>query len=381
MELNKKNFKKILALVLLSAIIVYAVFNFKSLLYYAGKVVSVFAPLIAAFCVAFILNVLLRGLENKVFFFFDKSKHRFIKKLKRPICLVLTYIIALGIISVLVLVIIPNIIDTILQLVKAMPGFLEDARKWVVSVAASFDIPESKVPTLHLDFDSTIKTLQSLVSDYSNSIVDGAANITSSVVGGVYDIIFSLIISVYVLAQKERIGRFVKRVIDAFIPQKTAKRIYHVSHLASESFSRFIGGQLIEAVLLGVLCYVGMLIFGFPNAAIVSVIISVTALIPIVGAIAGVAIGAFLIVITNPIKALLFVLFILILQQIESNVIYPRVVGKAVGLPSIIVVSAVLVGGNIGGILGVLVSVPLSALLFTLLKEAISNRKKPHLKE
>lgn len=375
MELNKKNFKKILLLVFFSAVIVCAVFNFKSVLSFGGRVVSIFTPLIAALCVSFVLNVLLRALENKVFFFWNKSKHKFVNKLKRPVCLVLTYLLALGIISLLVLVIIPDIIDTVLYVVKALPDFLKNAREWIVGVADGFGIPESKVPTLNLDLNATIKALQELLTNYSNTIVNGAADITSSLVGGVYDGLFSLIISVYVLAQKERIGRFVKRIIDAYIPKKTAKQIYHVSALASESFSRFIGGQLTEAVILGMLCYIGMLILRFPNAAIISVLIGVTSLIPIVGAFVGVGIGALLIVITNPIKALFFIAFILILQQIEGNLIYPRVVGKAVGLPSIIVVSAVLVGGNIGGILGVLLSVPLSALLYTLLKESIASRK------
>ncbi len=375
MNLNKKNFKKILLLVFLSAIIIFAVFNLITLLSLGGKVVSIFAPIIAAFCIAFIFNVLLRALENKVFFFWGKSKYKFVNKLKRPVCLILTYLLAIGIISLLVLVIIPDIIDTVLYVVKALPDFLKNAREWVVSVAANFKIPESKIPTISFDFEATVKALQELLTNYSNTIVGGAADITTSVVGGVYDTVFSLIISVYILAEKERIGRFVKKVIDAFIPKKAAKTIYHVSALASDSFSRFIGGQLTEAVILGVLCYIGMLILRFPNAAIISVLIGVTSLVPIIGAFIGIIIGALLIVITNPIKALFFIVFILVLQQLEGNIIYPRVVGKAVGLPAIIVVSAVLVGGNIGGILGVLLSVPLSALLFTLLKEAIENRK------
>jgi predicted PurR-regulated permease PerM len=376
MELNSKTIKKILLVVFLSTLIVWAVFNNTVVFGVVGKIFSYVSPIIAALCIAFILNVLLRVLENKVFFFFDKAKHNFVRKIKRPLCLVLTYILAIGIIALLVLVIIPDLIDTVIYVVKSLPSFLKDTREWVVGIAANFGIEDSKIPTMNFDFNDTLNTLQSLLSDYSNTIVNGAANITSSVVGGIYDTVFSLIISVYVLAQKERIGRFVKKVIDSFIPQKIAKTVYHLSAHASDSFSRFIGGQLTESVILGVLCYIGMLIFRFPNAAIISVLIAVSSLVPIVGAIVGVVIGALLIVITNPIKALFFIVFILILQQIEGNVIYPKVVGKAVGLPSIMVVSAVLIGGNIGGILGVLLSVPLSALLFTLLKEAIDNKKK-----
>ncbi len=375
MELNSKNIKKLLLLVFLSTIIISAIFNIEKMFYFISKAFSYISPIVAALCIAFVLNVLLRVLENRVFFFLDKSKRKFLRKLKRPICLVLTYLLALGLISLLVLVIIPDLIDTVIFVIKSLPSFLKNTREWIVGIASGFGIAESKIPAFDLNLSSTVKTLQNILTSYSNSIVNGAADITTSVIGGVYDILFSIIISVYVLAQKERIGKFMKRVIDAFIPQKNAKRIYHISYLAADSFSRFISGQLTESVILGVLCYIGMLIFRFPNAAIISILIGVASLVPIVGAIAGVVIGALLIVITNPIKALFFILFILILQQIEGNVIYPKVVGKAVGLPSIIVVSAVLVGGNIGGILGVLLSVPTSALLFTLLKEAIETEK------
>ena len=376
MELNSKTIKKILLVVFLSTLIVWAVFNMSVVFGVVGKLFSYISPIVSALCIAFILNVLLRVLETKVFFFFDKAKHEFVKKIKRPLCLVLTYLLAIGIIALLVLVIIPDLIDTVIFVVKSLPSFLKDTREWVVGIAANFGIEDSKIPTINFDFNDTLNTLQNLLSDYSNTIVNGAANITSSVVGGIYDILFSLIISVYVLAQKERIGRFLKKVIDFFVPKKIAATVYHLSIHASDSFSRFIGGQLTESVILGVLCYIGMLVFRFPNAAIVSVLIAVSSLVPIVGAIVGVVIGALLIVITNPIKAVFFIIFVLILQQIEGNVIYPKVVGKAVGLPSIMVVSAVLIGGNIGGILGVLLSVPLSALLFTLLKEAIENKNK-----
>ena len=211
-----------------------------------------------------------------------------------------------------------------------------------------------------------------------NKIFDGAVGITASVFTGVFNTVFSFVISVYVLAQKERIGAFVKRVVDAFIPEKATKVIYHVASRTQESFSRFIGGQLIEAVILGVLCFIGMLIFRIPNALIISVLISVMSLVPVVGATIGVVVGFLLIVITDPLKAVFFVIFFLILQQLEGNLIYPKVVGKAVGLPGVLVVSAVLVGGNIGGVLGTLIAVPTCAVLYVLLKELVEyvNNKK-----
>ena len=291
MDLNHKNIKKILLIVFLSAVIFWGVFNLSSMGSFISKIYSFISPVVAAFCIAFILNVLLNALENKVFLFMDKSKHKFIIKAKRPLCIVITYLLALGIITLLVLVIIPDLVETILSLIKKLPNFLKDIRMQVVAFAERFNIPESKIPSLHFDFDALAKTLQSIFSGHSNKIVGGAINITSSVLGGMYDTIFSIVISVYVLAQKERIGGFIKRFIAAFVPQKRANTIYYISAQASLSFSKFIGGQLIESVILGLLCYIGMLIFRFPYAPIISVLIAVTSLVPIVGAFTGVAIG------------------------------------------------------------------------------------------
>lgn len=375
MELNSKNIKKILLIVFLSSVIVASVFNLDGVLGFFAKIFSFISPVVLALCIAFVLNVPLKALETKVFKFMDKSRHKFVHILRRPICMVLTYLLALGIISLLVLVIIPDIIDTVLFVVDKLPSFVVTASDWLVATFTKFGFAPEDIPSLKFDFSSFTITVKDFLSSYSGKIVGDAVTITTSVIGGVFDIVFCLVISAYVLAQKEKIGRFVKNIIDTFIPQKTAYAIYHISSQASDSFSRFIGGQLTESVILGLLCYIGMLIFGFPNAEIISVLICVTSLVPIVGALVGVFIGGLLILITNPIKALLFVLFIIILQQIEGNLIYPRVVGKAVGLPGVIVISAVLVGGNVGGILGALMAVPISAVIFALLKEAINNRK------
>lgn len=374
MELNSKNIKKILFTVFLSAVIIFAVFNYGQVLYLAGKIFSYISPVVTALCIAFVLNVPLRALETKVFKFMDKSKHKFTVKLKRPLCIILTYLFAIGIVTLLVLVIIPDILDTIVYIADKLPAFLTTAHKWIEETLTKFGLSE-ELPLPKFDFTSLATSIKNLISNYSSQIVGDAVTITTSVIGGVFDTVFSLVISVYVLAQKEKIGRFTKSVIDTFIPKKATEVIYHVAYQAADSFSKFIGGQLTESVILGVLCYIGMLIFRFPNAPIISVLICVTSLVPIVGAFVGVFIGALLILITNPLKALLFVVFIIVLQQIEGNLIYPRVVGKAVGLPAIIVVSAVLVGSNIGGIVFSLIAVPTSAVIYALLKEAIAHHK------
>ena len=376
MELDSKNTKKILLIIFLGSLMFTVLQNFNSVLGVIGSIYSVFSPVIAALCIAFVLNVLLTALETRVFKFWDKTKKKFILKLKRPVCLILTYLIAFGLVALLILVIIPNVIDTITYLASKMPGFLEDAKNGINSFLDRFNLEMSELPDLEIDWNAAAKTVTDWLSGSSGKIVDSAVNITTSVFSGIFDTVFAFVISVYVLAQKEKIGAFIKRLLNAFLPNKANGFIYHVSSKTYDLFSRFIGGQILEAIILGLLCFIGMSIFRFPNALIISAVISATALVPIVGSTIGVIIGFLLIVITNPIKALLFVLFFIILQQIEGNLIYPKVVGKAVGLPGVLVVSAVMVGGNIGGVMGTLIAVPTVAVLFTLIKELVDFTSK-----
>ena len=376
MELNWKNTKRILLIIFLGAVIFAGVMNFGSVIGLVKWVLALFAPVTAALCIAFVLNVLLTALETKVFKFMDKSPKKFVLKLKRPLCLLLTYLIALGIIVLLILVIIPDIINTITRLAENMPNFVSKIRDWLEGMFDRYNINKGLIPEVDINWSSVANTAKSFLGGSYNQMVDGAINVTSSVFGGIFDGVFSIFISVYILAQKERIGAFMKRAINAFTETKVNSVIYHVAALAQDSFSKFIGGQLVEAVILGGLCFIGMLILGIPNAVIISVIIMVTALVPIVGATVGMFIGFLLIVITDPIKAIIFVIFLFLLQQFEGNVIYPKVVGKAVGLPGVIVVSVVLVGGNVGGVIGGLIAVPTSAVLFVLFKELVAYKTK-----
>ena len=383
MGLNSKNIQKILLIVLCSAIIFALVFNFMGVLGFFGKLMGFISPIIIALCIAFVLNVFLTGFETRIFAFMKKSKHKIINKLQRPLCLILTYALAIGLLALIVLVIIPDISETIAYIIDKLPAFIVDSREWLVNTLTEFKIPTDDIPEINVD--SFMKTVTGWLPKYSGNIVDGAISITGSVFGILSNIFFGIIVSAYILAQKEKIGAFMKRVINSFFPEKCASVIHHICAQTYFSFTRFIGGQLTEAIILGVLCYIGMLIFGFPNAAIISIIICVTALIPVVGALVGAFIGAFLILISDPIKAILFVVFLVILQQLEGNLIYPKVVGKAVGLPGVIVISAVLIGGNIGGVLGALIGVPLAAVIYTLLKElmdyiAVKRQKEQELK-
>lgn len=374
MELNSKTVKKILLIILLGSCIFTAAQNYDRLFALIGRILSVASPVITALCIAFVLNVLLTALETKAFKFMDKSKKAFVRRMKRPLCLALTYLIAFGLIVLLIAFIIPDIADTFIYLAERLPSFMTEARVWIEDLLEKFNLSQSLIPNIKIDWNSAANAIKDYVIGYSETIFGSAVSFTTSFASGVYNLIFSVMISAYILACKERIGRFAVRFIDAFTPKKAAKTIYHISSTTYEYFSKFIGGQLTESVILGTLFYIGMTIFRFPNAAVISIFICVTSLVPIVGATVGVIVGFMLILITSPIKAILFIAFFVVIQQIEGTFIYPRVVGKSVGLPGVIVVCAVLVGGNLGGILGALTSVPISAVLFVLLKEAIANR-------
>ncbi len=371
MELNSKNMRRILALIFLGALIFTAFQNFEATITIIKNIIGVFTPIIAALSIAFVLNILLNVLEKKVFSFWDNAKKPFVLKLKRPVCLFLTYIVALGLVSLLILVIIPDIIETITYLAEKMPSLALEGKAWIEGVLERFNIEQTNIPNIKINWKAVAATVTGWLSGSSGQIVNSAVNITTSVLSGIFDTVFSLVISIYILADKERIAGFTKRTLNTFLKPKTTGFIYHIASQTHESFSRFIGGQLTESVILGVLCFIGMVILRMPNALIISVLLAVTSLVPVVGAAVGAIIGFLLIVITNPIKAVIFVIFVILLQQIEGNLIYPKVVGRAVGLPGILVVSAVLVGGNIGGVLGALLAVPTVAVLYSLLREVI----------
>jgi len=201
-------------------------------------------------------------------------------------------------------------------------------------------------------------------------------NFTSSLFGGIVDLVLGFVFSMYVLSQKEKLGSNVKKVMNTFLPQKRVGQVTEIIAISDKAFSNFITGQLTEALIIGALCFIGMVAFNMPYALTISVLVGFTALIPVFGAFIGTAIGAFLILMVSPIKAVWFIVFIIVLQQIEGNFIYPKVVGKSVGLPGIWVLTAVTIGNGMFGLLGMIVAVPTFSVLYTLLKKVVDNKTK-----
>ena len=386
LELNRKNVRTILLIIVFTVVLFTVVQNLGALFGFIVDVWDVFSSVTAGLAIAFVLNVPLRIFETRSLYFMREHRSPLVRRAQRPVAIVCSLVVTLGVIIILLLVILPRLVETVGAVIAQMPDYVNGLIDWADRVLAPFDFALSDYLG-GLDWDKVFGDIGASLSQRTDGMqsINGifsitgevagtAANVGTAIVSAVINIVFSVIIAVYVLAQKERIGRFVRRCIDAFLPRRFARAVEELGVRASETFSNFISGQLTDSSILGVLCFIGMTVFRFPHADVISVVIGVTSLVPLVGAFVGIVIGALLILTTEPIKALLFVVFMLVLQQVEGNLIYPKVVGKAVGMPGVLVLCAVLVGGNVAGILGGLCAVPLCALCYSLLREAVERR-------
>ena len=372
MNLNRETSKRILMILSCCILLIFALYNYKAVAAAAGKLIAILTPLLLGLCFAFVMNVLLRPIEELWGKIRVKKYERKLERLKRPVCLLLTTAILLGAIFILLFMIIPELKKTIESVITAFPFFVEQLETWITKLSLPGQQGGGLLPDFSLE--SMGEALQNFFQNKGSSFFSKTMDITTSIFGGVVDVILGLAFSFYILAQKEKLAGQVRRLMNAFLPQKTGKKLTELAELTYRVFTNFITGQLMEAVIIGILCFAGMCILAIPHAAMISVLVGFTALIPIFGAFIGTAIGAFLICMVNPMKALWFVLFIIVLQQLEGNLIYPKVVGKSIGLPGIWVLAAVTIGASAGGILGMLLSVPVSSVLYALLRQEVNRR-------
>lgn len=374
MELNKKNMRGFMLLIVF-AIAVHAIFRNPDIITNVfGWIYAVISPVVLGAIIAFVLNILLRFFDNKVFAGLDKSSKPAVVKLKRPLSLIASLAAAILVIVLIVNVIFPQIGDTLKMIGDAFIKFFPQVLEWVEELMISWDISVDELREIELNWDKIQQTVVDWVKSGSMSAVNIATSLSTSIFGMLFNFILAFIIAIYFLLQKEQIIGAINMCAKAYMKEKNYKYAVKVAKLSNTSLSNFVTGQLLEAVILGSLCFVGMLIFKFPYASVVSVLVGVTALIPMFGAWIGGGISAVLILMVDPVKALLFLVFIVILQQLEGNLIYPRVVGQSMGLPGLLVLLAVVIGGNLFGVVGILISVPLCSVVYALVKESVANR-------
>ena len=338
------------------------------------QISAIFMPFVIGFAFAAIINVLLRPLEDLWCKIWHKAKGNFHEKAKRPVCLTLSMLIFIGIIFALVFMVLPEIISTGEMLVDQLPTYMENLQNWWNNLRTSLSKYNISLPELVLNTEMIVNTITPILNEYKDILLNKTFTIAGSFFSGLVNVVIAFALSVYILAQKERIGERCKKIMYAFMKDERADKILEFTTLTDQTFSNFIRGQFTEAIIIGLLCFIGMTIFRMPYAPIISVLVGATALIPMVGAFVGTGVGAFLILLVDPIKALWFVIFIIVLQQLEGNLIYPKVVGKSVGLPGLLVLSAITIGGNAFGLIGMLISVPVCAVFYCILKQITESR-------
>ena len=369
MELNKKNIKRILLLIACAILLYWGLNNLSVLGGLLRSILSLFSPLLIGVGIAYVMNLLLMAIERLWDKALKKAPELWRVKLKRPICLTLAFLLFLGIILAIIFILIPRLEEAGTSLVANVPTYITQIQGWWDNLTAFAADHGITLPELSMNVEDATKFITKLLTSNGDSVVNTTINITTSILGALVNVLLALVFSVYMRAQKEKLLAQSKRLLLAALPQKAGERTMHILKLTNGAFSSFVTGQVTEAFILGTLCCLGMLILRLPYALPVSVIISFTSLIPIFGAWIGAATGAFLIVFVSPVKALTFLIFLLILQQVEGNLIYPKVVGKSVGLPGLWVLAAVTIGGGAFGVLGMLLGVPVCSVIYALVQD------------
>lgn len=367
----KQEFKKMLGLAGALIVVFLVIHYWEKLEGFISVGIGAAAPLLIGCVMAYVINILMEFFEK----LYDKLfKVEVAKKIKRVVCLILAFLSLVGIITLIINLVLPELINCIASFIRLIPGALQA----LVDIVGEEQILQM-FPELQngFDFSSVSTQVEQLLKTVLGGVggaVGSIMNAVTSVVSVVVNVVIGLIFSLYVLLDKEGLGRRCKTLISMYLP-KSSDKIFYVTQVLDDSFHSFIVGQCLEAVVLGTLCVIGMLIFRFPYAVMIGMFIGFTALIPVAGAYIGAAVGAIMILTVSPIQAVEFLVFVVVLQQLEGNLIYPRVVGKSIGLPGIWVLTAVTIGGGVLGVGGMLLAVPLFAAGYRLLREDIERRK------
>jgi predicted PurR-regulated permease PerM len=345
----------------------WALFNHELFFSVTGKAFSVISPLLAGGAIAFILNVPVRSIERRIV---RKGKAGF----RRVIAISLAFLLVLLVFALLLLIVIPELVSAIERLAAVLPGLLDSMKLFVTSLGERYPDLGFWLGELEVTWANMKTDVIGLLKQGSAAVVGSTMSLATRLVNGVVDFVLAMVFSIYMLARKEQLSRQSGRILFAYVPEHVAKAIVRAGHLVNKTFSNFVTGALTEAVILGSMFLVTMLIFRFPYAVLVSSLVSIASLIPIVGAFIAALVGMLLMVVSDPMQALWFLVLFLVLQQIEGNLIYPRVVGESVGLGALWVLAAVMIGGSLFGVIGMLLGVPVAAVIHVLSTEMIARR-------
>lgn len=371
MELNNENMKKIRHLIVFTALIILCFWKYTIVFQAVKFVIGVVFPFILGGAIAFVFNVPMHFIENRLIQEKWKEKYKIVRKTARPVSLVLTIIFVIGIVAAVLFGVLPQLTGTIAKLGYSIQTFIPKVQEWANDWFHNNKEVMAYVNQLEFNWDKVIEVAVDWVSNGAGNIVESGVTAAVNIVSGFATFFIAFVFACYILLQKEKLGVQAKKVLFAFVQKGRAEAAIEVCSLTYRTFSNFLTGQCMEAVILGTMFVIAMSIFKMPYAWLIGILIAFTALIPIFGAFIGCAVGTFLIFIIHPIQALWFIVLFLVLQQIEGNLIYPHVVGNSVGLPSIWVLAAVSIGGSLMGVVGMLIFIPIVSVLYALFREIV----------
>lgn len=371
-ELDKKNVKKIILIVAFGVVLYWTLQNLETVGNAIGFVIQLIFPFIMGLALAFLLNIIVNLIENKILVFIKQGK--FMTKIKRPLSITLSVILLLAIMCFILFLVVPELINTFSIFAQNIPTVGENIKQWAQQMTVDYPKISEQIKNINIDWNTVNQNLLKYAQSGVSTILNTSINFIVATISGVVNFVIGFIFAIYILLQKEKLIRQAKKLLYAYLPNKRAHKIIHTASLANKTFNNFMTGQLTEAFILGFLCFIGMLILRIPYALTISVLIGFTALIPLVGAFLGAGIGVILIVVSSPIKAVVFVIFIIILQQIEGNLIYPKVVGNSVGLSGMWVMVAITIGGSTMGLVGMVICVPIASVIYTVMSERVNIR-------
>ena len=371
MELNNENMKKIRHLIVFTALIILCFWKYTIVFQAVKFVIGVVFPFILGGAIAFVFNVPMHFIENRLIQEKWKEKYKIVRKTARPVSLVLTIIFVIGIVGGVLFGVLPQLTGTIAKLGYSIQTFIPKVQEWANDWFHNNKEVMAYVNQLEFNWDKVIEVAVDWVSNGAGNIVESGVTAAVNIVSGFATFFIAFVFACYILLQKEKLGVQAKKVLFAFVQKGRAEAAIEVCSLTYRTFSNFLTGQCMEAVILGTMFVIAMSIFKMPYAWLIGILIAFTALIPIFGAFIGCAGGTFLIFMIHPIQALWFIVLFLVLQQIEGNLIYPHVVGNSVGLPSIWVLAAVSIGGSLMGVVGMLIFIPIVSVLYALFREIV----------
>lgn len=362
----------------IAGLIVLAIVNFDRLKNIFSYLLTISMPIILGFIIAYILNIPMVMLEK---LYFPNSDSIVVKKTRRPVSILVSIIIITVVLIFILNLVIPQLISVFGRIIEIIPVLANGTQSWVIENEEIFPPLADFVETFQIDWQNIVTNMLSIVNRFTTNIIETTLSTVGSVFSIVVNLFLSLMISLYVLMSKETLGRQFRILSETYLPERGHKGLMYVLEVTDYSFRHFITGEVLEALILGSLVTVGMWIFQFPYASMIGALTGVTALIPVLGAYISGAIGFIMIFVDSPIQALTFLVFIIVIQQLEGNLIYPRVVGGSIGLPGLWVLISITIGGGLLGIWGMLLAVPLVSTLFKLLKNDIEYRRNTRYQE